>query len=111
MKITRTFTPADPDAWRDWLAANHATEKEIWLVQFKARSPGTGIDYETSIELALCYGWVDSIVQKIDEEKYARKFTPRRPGSFWSATNKARMEKLINAGRMTPAGLANYDPT
>jgi uncharacterized protein YdeI (YjbR/CyaY-like superfamily) len=62
------------------------------------------------VEEALCFGWIDSIIQKIDEEKYARKFNPRRPGSFWSASNKKRMEKLIGAGRMTPIGLAKYDP-
>lgn len=108
MKITKTFTPENAGAWRAWLAEKHASEPEIWLIQFKGGQ--AGVDYETSIEEALCFGWVDSIVQRIDEEKYARKFSPRRPGSNWSATNKARMERLIASGRMTPAGLAKYDP-
>jgi uncharacterized protein YdeI (YjbR/CyaY-like superfamily) len=110
MKITSTFTARNSAEWRAWLAANHDKEREVWLVYFKASSGLHGIDYETSVEEALCFGWVDSIIQKIDEEKYARKFNPRRAGSFWSASNKKRMEKLIAEGRMTAAGLANYDP-
>lgn len=110
MKITNTFTARDGADWRAWLESNHATEQEIWLVYFKAGSSQTGIDYETSVEEALCFGWVDSIIQRIDEEKYARKFNPRRAGSYWSASNKKRMEALIASGRMTPVGLAKYDP-
>ena len=110
MKISQTFIARDGAEWRAWLAANHDKEKEVWLVYFKAASGQTGIDYETSVEEALCYGWVDSIIQKIDEQSYARKFNPRRPGSYWSASNKKRMEKLIGEGRMTPVGLAKYDP-
>jgi len=110
MKITNTFTALDGAAWRAWLEANHAKEREVWLVYFKAASGQTGIDYETSVEEALCFGWVDSIIQKIDEDRYARKFNPRRVNSYWSASNKKRMQKLIGAGRMTPVGLAKYDP-
>ena len=110
MEMTKTFTARDGPEWRAWLAANHAKEQEVWLIYYKATSGKTGIDYETSVEEALCYGWVDSLIQKIDAEKYARKFNPRRPGSFWSASNKKRMEKLIAEGRMTPIGLAKYDP-
>ena len=78
MKITKTLSVKDGKEWRAWLAANHDQEQEIWLIYFKAASGLTGIDYETSVEEALCFGWVDSIIQKIDEEKYARKFNPRR---------------------------------
>ena len=110
MKMSATFTPRDGAEWRAWLAANHDCQQEVWLVYFKQGSGQTGIDYETSVEEALCYGWVDSIIQKIDEQRYARKFNPRRPASFWSASNKARMQKLIEAGRMTAIGLAKYNP-
>jgi uncharacterized protein YdeI (YjbR/CyaY-like superfamily) len=110
MKMTKTFAARDGAEWRAWLAENHAKEQEIWLVYYKSTSGKTGIDYETSVEEALCYGWVDSLIQKIDAEKYARKFNPRRMGSFWSASNKKRVEKLIAEGRMTPIGLAKYDP-
>jgi len=64
------------------------------------------VPYEDSVEEALCFGWVDSLIQKIDEERYARKFTPRRIDSVWSETNKRRVAKVIAEGRMTPAGLA-----
>lgn len=110
MKISQTFRASNRDEWRVWLEANHSSEQEIWLEYYKASSGKTGIDYESSVEEALCFGWVDSLVHKIDEEKYARKFNPRRAGSPWSAANKARVEKLIAEGRMTAAGLAKYDP-
>lgn len=73
---------------------------------FKAGRGTTNIDYESSVEEALCFGWIDSIIQKIDEEKYARKFNPRRMDSKWSETNKRRVLKVIREGRMTEAGLA-----
>jgi uncharacterized protein YdeI (YjbR/CyaY-like superfamily) len=110
MKMTRIFTPANSVEWRSWLAENHDKEQEVWLVYFKPTSGKAGIDYESSIEEALCYGWVDSIIQKIDSEKYARKFNPRRANSIWSASNKKRMEKLIAEERMTASGLAKYNP-
>ena len=110
MKISSTFTPRDGAEWRAWLSENHATQGEVWVVYFKQDSGQTGIDYESSVQEALCFGWVDSIIQKIDEQRYARKFNPRRAGSFWSASNKQRMDKLIREGRMTPAGLEKYDP-
>jgi uncharacterized protein YdeI (YjbR/CyaY-like superfamily) len=96
--------------WRAWLAENHALEPEIWLVYFKPSASQTGIDYEASVQEALCFGWVDSIIKKIDFAKYARKFNPRRPNSFWSETNKNRMEKLITEGRVTTAGMQKYNP-
>ncbi len=72
---------------------------------FKPRSGKSNIDYESSVEEALCFGWIDSIIQKIDDEKYARKFNPRRFESKWSETNKHRVVKVIREGRMTEAGM------
>jgi uncharacterized protein YdeI (YjbR/CyaY-like superfamily) len=106
MRITNSFTPTDQADWRAWLEKNHQSEKEIWLVYFKPASGRTNIDYDASVEEALCFGWIDSVIQKIDEEKYARKFNPRRLDSKWSESNRRRVEKLINEGRMTEAGLA-----
>jgi uncharacterized protein YdeI (YjbR/CyaY-like superfamily) len=106
MKITKSFTPASLADWKNWLAKNYDREQEIWIVYRKAGSEKTSIDYESSIEEALCFGWVDSIIQKIDEETYARKFNPRRPESVWSETNKRRVIKVIREGRMTEAGMA-----
>ena len=105
MEITKSFTPSNLADWRNWLAKNHDREREVWLVYFKAASGKTNIDYEGSVEEALCFGWIDSIIQKIDEEKYARKFNPRRMESKWSETNKRRVLKVIREGRMTEAGM------
>jgi uncharacterized protein YdeI (YjbR/CyaY-like superfamily) len=106
MKITKSFTPKNQKDWRKWLEKNHNREQEVWLVYFKPASGKSNIDYETSVEEALCFGWIDSIIQRIDENKYARKFNPRRMESRWSETNKRRVLKIIGEGRMTKAGLA-----
>jgi len=91
--------------WRTWLAGNHDKSSGIWLVFYKKDSGKPSISYETAIEEALCYGWVDSIIRKIDEEKYVRKFTPRRNNSKWSESNKKRVARLINQKRMVEPGL------
>ena len=109
MKVTQTFTPAGRSAWRDWLAEHGTHETEVWLVYNKAGTGKPTISYADSLEEALCFGWVDSIIQKIDEEKYVRKFTPRKPGSKWSELNKHLVAKLVREGRMTEAGLAKVD--
>jgi uncharacterized protein YdeI (YjbR/CyaY-like superfamily) len=106
MKITKSYTPSSPADWRNWLERNHDREQEVWLVYRKAGYGKTNIDYESSVEEALCFGWIDSIIQKIDEETYARKFNPRRVGSKWSETNKRRVLKVIREGCMTEAGMA-----
>ena len=106
LKITKSFTPSNLADWRNWLAQNYDHEKEVWLVYFKLASSKTNLDYESSVEEALCFGWIDSIIQKIDEKSYARKFNPRRLDSKWSETNKRRVLKVIREGRMTEAGIA-----
>ena len=109
MEITRTFTALDRAAWRSWLAENAATGTEIWLVYYKKETGIPCVDYLDSLEEALCFGWVDSLIQKIDEERYARKFTPRKPRSKWSALNRHLVAKLIRQGLMTEVGLARVD--
>ena len=106
MKNRKSFTPSNLTDWRNWLEQNHDREQEVWLVYRKVGYGKANIDYEGSVEEALCFGWVDSIIQKIDEEKYARKFTPRRTDSKWSETNQRRVLKVIREGRMTEAGMA-----
>ena len=91
-------------AWRAWLQTNHDKETGIWMVFFKQGDQPV-IDYESAVEEALCFGWIDSIIKKIDEQKYARKFTPRRENSKWSDLNKSRAERLIKNGRMTENGM------
>ena len=95
--------------WRKWLEKNHDKEKELWLIYYKANTGKPSIPYEDSVEEALCFGWIDSIVKKMDDEKYARKFTPRTDKSKWSALNKRRVKKLIKEGRMTEIGLAKIE--
>jgi uncharacterized protein YdeI (YjbR/CyaY-like superfamily) len=94
------------DDWRAWLEENHATEKEIWLFHYKKHAGKPGIPYEDAVEEALCFGWIDGIMRRIDEEKYALRYSPRKSGSIWSETNKKRAERMIEQGRMTDAGLA-----
>ena len=97
------------DEWRKWLAEHHQTERELWLVFFKKETGKPSLEYDASVEEALCFGWVDSIIKKIDAEKYARKFTPRNSGSLWSDSNKKRVKKMITEGRMTEFGLARIE--
>ncbi len=95
--------------WRDWLKANHEQSNGIRMIFYRKETGRPTIEYESAIEEALCYGWIDSIIKKIDAEKYVRKFTPRKNNSKWSAVNKKRIEKLIKEKRMTGAGLAKVD--
>ena len=109
MEMTSTFYASDREEWRAWLAENHATQREIWLVYYKKAAGKPSVTYLESLEEALCLGWIDSLIQKIDDEKYARKFNPRRPGSNWSELNRHLVAKLVGQGRMTQAGLATVD--
>jgi uncharacterized protein YdeI (YjbR/CyaY-like superfamily) len=92
-------------AWRAWLSQNHSVNNGIWMVFYKKATGKPTIPYEDAVEVALCFGWIDSIIKKVDEEKYLRKFTPRKDKSIWSTLNKKRVEKVIQEGRMTEAGL------
>ena len=93
-----------PKEWRTWLKSNHDKETELWLIFYKKHTRPT-LDYESAVEEALCYGWIDSIIKKIDESRFARKLTPRKNRSKWSPSNKKRVEGLIKSGRMTNVGL------
>jgi len=94
------------DEWRTWLRRNHDKEKGVWLIFYKKNTGKPSLDYESAVEEALCFGWIDSIIKKLDESRFARKFTPRKDRSKWSPSNMKRVEKLIASGRMAPAGLA-----
>lgn len=101
--------PADRAAWRAWLQANHATTRGAWLVMWRPGAARGDLDYEAAIEEALCFGWVDATAGSVDDRRTRLYFSPRRPRSPWAATNKARVARLIEQGRMTPAGLAAID--
>ncbi len=96
----------DRATWRAWLEANQATATGAWLVTWRQRSGRAGLDYEAAIEEALCVGWVDSTAGRVDDDRGKLYFAPRKARSGWAATNKARVERLIAAGLMAPAGLA-----
>jgi uncharacterized protein YdeI (YjbR/CyaY-like superfamily) len=98
--------PADRQAWRQWLEANHATARGVWLVSWRPSARRSNLDYEAAVEEALCFGWVDSRGGKVDEQRTKLYFAPRRPRSGWARPNKDRVERLLAAGRMTPAGVS-----
>jgi uncharacterized protein YdeI (YjbR/CyaY-like superfamily) len=101
--------PADRDAWRAWLAAHHGRDTGVWLVTCKATSGKPRIPYDHAVEEALCFGWVDSRPRALDAERTMLWFAPRKPRSGWSAPNKRRIERMLAAGRMHPAGLAKIE--
>lgn len=91
--------------WRRWLEKNHKKENEIWLIYFKKHTGKPRIPYDDAVEEALCFGWIDSTVKRVDDEKYMQKFTPRKDKSMWSEANKKRVRKMIDRGLMTEEGL------
>jgi uncharacterized protein YdeI (YjbR/CyaY-like superfamily) len=106
MKIGKTLYVTKRKEWHSWLAKNYDKEKEIWLIFYKKSSGKPRLPYNDAVEEALCYGWIDSIVKGIDEEKFAQRFSPRRPKSKLSEMNKERIRQLIKQNKMTPIGLA-----
>ena len=91
--------------WEKWLGQNHDKEKELWLIYYKKHTGKPCIPYDDSVKTALCYGWIDGLVKRIDDECYVRKFTPRNARSVWSELNKKRVARLLEEGRMNPRGL------
>jgi uncharacterized protein YdeI (YjbR/CyaY-like superfamily) len=110
MPISKTLYVTNRDEWRDWLKNHHASEREVWLIYHKKDSGQPRIPYDDAVEEALCFGWIDSLVKRIDDQKFAQKFTPRKNHTKWSASNKRRVRKLIREKRMTKVGLAKIDP-
>lgn len=95
--------------WARWLERHGARARGVWLRIAKKGSGGTSVTYAEALEEALCYGWIDGQKKRGDEESWLQKFTPRRARSIWSQINRAKVEELIRAGRMKPAGLAAYE--
>ena len=92
--------------WRNWLRKNYNRRKEVWLIYYKKHTCKPRIPYDDAVEEALCYGWIDGKVKRIDDQKYMQLFTPRNAKSIWSEHNKKRAEKLIEKGLMKDSGLA-----
>ena len=95
---------ADRNEWRSWLEAHHAEENEALLVHYKKGYQESTLLYEAAVEEALCFGWIDGLLRRLDERRYILRYTPRRRNSVWSISNIQRVERLIRAGRMTEAG-------
>lgn len=98
----------DRKDWREWLEKNHSSYQEVWLRYFKKPSGKPRIPYIDAVEEALCFGWIDGKIKRINDDYYIQRFTPRRPGSRWSKYNIDRVEKLKKLGLMKPAGLKAY---
>ena len=110
MEIGETLYVTNRDDFRKWLIQNHKTKKEIWLVQYKKSTRKPSINYVEAVEEAICFGWIDGFEKSMDAERYATRFSPRRPNSNWTNTNKDRARRMIVEGRMTPAGRAILPP-
>jgi uncharacterized protein YdeI (YjbR/CyaY-like superfamily) len=99
----------DAEGFRDWLDEHHATDAELWVGFYKKGAAKDSIAYPQAVDEALCFGWIDGITYRIDDELYTIRFTPRTRRSNWSAVNVRRVGELTAAGRMHPAGLAAFE--
>lgn len=104
-----TFYASNRGQWRRWLQKNHAVEASIWLIIYHQSSPTKSVYYEEAVEEAICFGWIDSIAHKRDEESKYQFFARRKPKSNWSRANRLRAEKMIAEGKMQAAGQAMID--
>ncbi|MFM2399345.1 MAG: hypothetical protein RL341_1502 [Pseudomonadota bacterium] len=101
--------PKTRAAWRAWLAKHHTRTEGVWLITYKKATGKPRVEYGDAVEEALCWGWVDSKPQKLDEERSMLWFAPRKPKTGWSKPNKERVERMIAAGLMQPAGMAKIE--
>lgn len=109
MEITTRLYAKNRKEWRTWLKKHHTSKQEIWLVYYSKSSGKPRVPYNDAVEEALCFGWIDSILKKINDESFAQRFTPRKPKSVWSEMNKERVRRLIREKKMTAAGLAAFN--
>lgn len=98
-----------PGAFREWLEANHASETEVFVGFYKKATGKQTMTWSQAVDEALCFGWIDSVMRRIDEERHMQRFSPRKAGSNWSKINMAKVAKLKEAGLMRPAGLEAYE--
>ena len=107
MQITKTLYVPSWGEWLDWLTEHYQSESEIWLIFYRMVTGKPNIPYNEAVEEALCFGWIDSIRKNLDQERYVHRFTPRKPGSGYSQTNKERLKKLVEQGKVMPEVLAS----
>ena len=99
------FYPTNQQGWRQWLEENHASKESVWIVMHKKGSKRPSISWSDAVDVALCYGWIDSVKRSVDSESSIQFFSKRKPKSGWSKINKAKVERLIEDGLMTSPGL------
>jgi uncharacterized protein YdeI (YjbR/CyaY-like superfamily) len=102
VEIGETLYVSKRADWRRWLRAHHNSKNEIWLVYYKSGSGKPRIPYNDAVEEALCFGWIDSTVKKIDHERFAQRFSPRKPGAAYSPANQERLRSLVAEGKVIP---------
>jgi uncharacterized protein YdeI (YjbR/CyaY-like superfamily) len=105
MEIGETLYIVNRDEWREWLEKNHDKKNEIWLVYYSMASRKPFIPYADAVEEALCFGWIDSTIKKLEADSRVQRFSPRRKNSLLSELNRERVKKMIDQGKMTGAGL------
>ena len=105
MQITNPKHFKNRNEFRKWLEKNHAKQTELWILFYKVHTKKKCMRYAEAVEESLCFGWIDGIVKRIDDEKHAQRYTPRKPKSYWSNVNKERAKRMIEQGKMTDAGL------
>lgn len=103
------YYPETKQQWREWLAQNHIQKDSVWLILYKQHANKPTITWSDAVDEALCFGWIDSIKKKLDDERSIQFFSKRKPKSTWSKINKEKIQKLINTGQMTKAGLDCID--
>lgn len=101
--------PKTRAAWREWLQANYEQDDGVWFIRYKKSAGKPIVRFDDAVEEALCFGWIDSLPRKLDEDRTMLYFAPRKQGSNWSGLNKQRVQKMIDAGLMTPAGMAKIE--
>jgi uncharacterized protein YdeI (YjbR/CyaY-like superfamily) len=106
--VAETITPKNAGEWRRWLQKNHARETEVWLVYVKS-AHGRSVTWSDAVDEAICFGWIDTTAQPIDDKHYQQRFTRRKRGSKWSHINKEKVKRLTAEGRMAKAGLAEVE--
>jgi uncharacterized protein YdeI (YjbR/CyaY-like superfamily) len=96
-------------AFERWLKVHHATKTELWVGLYKKHAAHRGMTYAEAVDVALCWGWIDGVLRRVDADRTMQRYTPRKPRSIWSLVNVGKVERLLAAGRMQPPGIAAYE--
>ena len=100
MQVTKTLYVTTRKSWRAWLSKHHRTAREIWLIFYRKESGKPRIAYNDAVEEALCFGWIDSLVKRLDHERFAQRFSPRNPNTPYSQSNRERLRRLLRQGKV-----------